>query len=57
MTADYRFIVPVLVGAAVSFALARAYLPGSAYTFELEQRGIHLEQETVIDIEKEDHLE
>lgn len=42
MSADYQLLVPVLLAAAVAYALARRFQPGSAYTFALPGAGIHL---------------
>lgn len=42
MTADYAFMVPIMVCAALSYAIARAFLSGSAYTFALYGAGIEL---------------
>jgi hypothetical protein len=33
MTNNYGLLVPILFGAALTYALARRYQPGSAYTF------------------------
>jgi CIC family chloride channel protein len=42
MTDHYGMLVPVLFGAALAYALARHFQPGSAYTFALSGAGIRL---------------
>jgi CIC family chloride channel protein len=46
MTNNYGLLVPVLFGAALAYALARRFQPGSAYTFALPGAGIHLTRGT-----------
>jgi chloride channel protein, CIC family len=46
MTKNYALLVPVLFGAALAYALARKFQPGSAYTFTLPGAGIHLTRGT-----------
>ncbi len=46
MSADYRLLVPILLAAALAYALARRFQPGSAYTFALPAAGIHLQPGT-----------
>jgi CIC family chloride channel protein len=46
MTSNYGLLVPVLLGAALAYALARRFQPGSAYTFALPGAGIHLTRST-----------
>ena len=46
MTNHYGMLVPVLFGAALAYALARYFQPGSAYTFTLSGLGIRLKPGT-----------
>jgi CIC family chloride channel protein len=46
MTNNYGLLVPVLFGAALAYALARRFQPGSAYTFALPGAGVHLKRGT-----------
>jgi CIC family chloride channel protein len=46
MTSNYGLLVPVLLGSALAYALARRFQPGSAYTFALPGAGIHLKPGT-----------
>jgi H+/Cl- antiporter ClcA len=46
MTNNYELLVPVFFGAALAYALARKFQPGSAYTFALPGAGIHLKPGT-----------
>ena len=43
MTSNYTMLVPILICVAISYALARIFLPGSAYTFALHGAGIDLQ--------------
>jgi chloride channel protein, CIC family len=42
MTNNYLFLVPILLGVGIAYALARRFQPGSAYTFALPGAGVHL---------------
>jgi chloride channel protein, CIC family len=42
MTNNYGLLLPVLFGAALAYASARKFQPGSAYAFALPGAGIHL---------------
>jgi CIC family chloride channel protein len=46
MTNNYLFLVPILLAVGISYALARRFQPGSAYTFALPGAGIHLKRGT-----------
>ena len=46
MTNNYGLLVPVLLGAALAYAVARRFQPGSAYTFALPGAGVHLKRGT-----------
>jgi chloride channel protein, CIC family len=46
MTNNYGLLVPIFFGAAIAYALARKFQPGSAYTFALPGAGIHLKPGT-----------
>ena len=46
MNANYAMLFPLMIGAAIGYALARRFQPGSAYTFAFPGLGIHLEPGT-----------
>ncbi len=46
MNSDYRMLFPLLLAAAIGYAVARFFQPGSAYTFAFPGIGIHLEPGT-----------
>jgi CIC family chloride channel protein len=46
MNTDYRMLFPLLLAAAIGYAVARFFQPGSAYTFAFPGLGIHLEPGT-----------
>jgi CIC family chloride channel protein len=46
MTNNYGLLVPVLLGAALAYALARKFQPGSAYTFALTGAGLQMKAGT-----------
>jgi CIC family chloride channel protein len=46
MSDNTMFLVPILLGVAIAYALARRFQPGSAYTFALPGAGIHLKRGT-----------
>ena len=46
MTSDYGMLFPLMLAAAIGYAVARRFQPGSAYTFVFPGMGIHLEPGT-----------
>ena len=46
MNSDYGMLFPLMLAAAIGYAVARRFQPGSAYTFVLPGMGIHLEPGT-----------
>ena len=46
MNSDYGMLFPLLLAAAIGYAVARRFQPGSAYTFVFPGMGIHLEPGT-----------
>jgi H+/Cl- antiporter ClcA len=46
MSDNTMFLVPILLGVAIAYALARRFQPGSAYTFALPGAGVHLKRGT-----------
>jgi H+/Cl- antiporter ClcA len=40
MVGDVRFLVPLILGAALAYGIARLFQPGSAYTFGFRPAGI-----------------
>ena len=46
MTSDYGMLFPLMLAAAIGYAVARRFQPGSAYTFTFPGLGIHLEPGT-----------
>jgi len=40
MVGDLRFLVPLTMGAAIAYGLARFFQPGSAYTFGFPAMGL-----------------
>ena len=48
MANDYRFLVPLMLAAAIGYGLARPFQPGSAYTFMLPRIGLRLKHGTFI---------
>jgi CIC family chloride channel protein len=46
MNSDYGMLFPLMLAAAIGYAVARRFQPGSAYTFVFPGQGIHLEPGT-----------
>jgi CIC family chloride channel protein len=42
MVGDVRFLVPLILGAALAYGIARLFQPGSAYTFGFQAAGRQL---------------
>jgi H+/Cl- antiporter ClcA len=42
MSDNYMFLVPILLGVGIAYALARRFQPGSAYTLTLPGAVVHL---------------
>jgi chloride channel protein, CIC family len=54
MSSNYLFLVPVLMGTLLSYAVSRAFIPGSAYTFALHGMGKDLQAGTFIVVQRDD---
>jgi chloride channel protein, CIC family len=46
MNSNYGMLFPLMLAAAIGYAVARHFQPGSAYTFVFPSMGIHLEPGT-----------
>lgn len=53
MTNDYRFLLPLLLAAAIGYGMARRFQPGSAYTFMLPRLGLRLKYGTFTIVKQE----
>ena len=51
MVGDLRFLVPLTLGAAIAFGLARFFQPGSAYTFGFPALGLKFVPGTYTEVE------
>ena len=40
MVGDFRFLLPLTLGAAIAYGIARLFQPGSAYTFGFAPMGL-----------------
>ncbi len=50
MSDNNMFLVPILIGVGIAYALAQRFQPGSAYTFALPGAGIHLKPGTFVNV-------